>query len=114
MSSILSIINWTPARITPTLNGVVLSPIDPSNAKDNYYPWDVSVERVSGSPSGGVWGAVNNITFTSSDSSQTQIYDNLKDPSGARPNIALLMWILPGSAVFSQIGERLEIVTPNG
>lgn len=112
MSSTLSIINWAPTKITPTLNGKQLRFINPSEPEDNYFPYDTSVMRVTGTPANGTWGDVNNLTLTSTDSSQTQIYNSLDDPENASANIALQLWVFPTYVVFTQLGRFLERVTP--
>jgi hypothetical protein len=117
MSSTLSIINWAPAEITPTLNRIVLDPVPPSEARDNYYPNNRDVPRVAGTPPPGqpVWGAINNLTVKSTDTSRTWIYNSLAEPANARPNISLMLWVFPGYLIFSQIGEQLgPPVMPNG
>lgn len=115
MGSTLSILNWTPARITPTLNQTVLESIPSSAAQDNYYPYNQDVPRVPGAPPPGIWGAINNLTVKSTDVSQTRIYNSLAEPADARPNIALMLWVFPDYLIFSQIGEQLgPPVKPNG
>ena len=54
MGSTLSILNWTPAQITPTLNQTVLESIPRSAARDNYYPYNQDVPRVPGAPPPGI------------------------------------------------------------
>ena len=113
MSSTLSIINWAPTQITPTLNGMQLPALKPSDPQDFYYPYNLDVRRVTGAPGSGEWGDVNNLLLRSTDSSTTQIYNSLADPASASANIALLLWVFPGFSMFSQIGNWLQTVYPD-
>ncbi len=113
MSSTLSILNWTPTAITVTLNQTPLDPIPTSAVPDHYYPYNLDVPRVAGSPPPGSWGAINSLTVKSTDAPQTKVYDSLADPEGAAQNIALMLWVFPDCLIFSQVGEQLgPPVTP--
>ena len=114
MSSSLFIVNWTASAITPTLNGTQLPSIPTSKASENYFPYDISVPRTTGTSQPGIWGTLNNFQVTLTESSKTEVYNSLADPKCAKPNIALMMWVFPDNVVFSQIGERLSTVTPTG
>ena len=108
------LINWTPNDVKPTLNQGVLSKIQASAAKFNYYPNQIAVRRdvsVSGKP--GQWGNVNTLIVVPSPGGTSQIYNNIKDPEGAAPNNTLLLWIFPDFVVFSQFDEeRGDHITP--
>lgn len=114
MSSSLFIVNWTASAIVPTLNGMPLPSIQASKATENYFPYDTPRPRTTGTPEPGEWGALNNFQVTLTESSKTEVYNSLADPECAKPNIALMMWVLPDRVVFSQIGERLNTVAPTG
>jgi hypothetical protein len=114
MTSTLSIINWAPTKITATLNQIQLSALSTSTPSDNYYPYNLDVPRVPGAPPPGSWGSVNSLTLKSTDVSWTRIYNYLTEPRGAKPNIALMLWVFQDYLVFSQIGEQLgPTISPN-
>jgi hypothetical protein len=114
MSSLLYLINWTPQKVTPTLNQMTLPAINAASAAFEYYPFQVAVKRdASGPGKPGQWGNVNTLVVIPSSGGTSQIYNYIKDPDGAAPNNALLLWIFPDFVVFSQFDEELGAhITP--
>lgn len=106
MSSNTLFINWTPYLVAVNLNGKNVASINPARQQDSYFPYQETVERdTSTSNKPGVWGMSNSMALTMD--GQATIYNDLNDPSGAAPNVDLLVWIFPDFLVLSQLGKQL-------
>ena len=108
MSSILNFVNWTPTRVTPTLNGGVLQKVLAAEAKDSYVPYSISIERnaTQRQPIEDEWCANNELLIVREGVSGTQIY-RLDDPSPGQADTELFLWVFPDFIVFSQRSQQV-------
>mmetsp|Transcript_22455 Transcript_22455/g.36275 ORF Transcript_22455/g.36275 Transcript_22455/m.36275 type:complete len:120 (-) Transcript_22455:805-1164(-) len=108
MSSSLRIINWQADKMEATLNNKLVASLKAAQSKYDYIPESSSVTREpTSAPDPGVWGWANELIIKSFAISGSQVYNDIKDPSDAAPNIELLLWVFPDYAVFSQLEKQL-------
>lgn len=109
MSTTITIVNWKPEDLIPSLNQFDLAVIKATKAAYDYYPYTTSTAREPSKPaSPGIWGETNTLVVKPVGGGTSQIYNNLSDPSGAAPNNPLMLWIFPEFLIFSQFENQIS------
>ena len=109
--------NWTPWTMAVQVNGInntPWSPLKPSAAAYDYFPYSGQILRDLSQDHGApnVWGKTNKLIIKFEETSGSLSFPGVQEPSDALIDVDLLLWVFPDRVVFSQRNRWLEEARP--